>query len=222
MEARQPLEEQLAVFGSRRYTLDEWLALEEELDTRFEYEDGQLFDVRAMAGGSLQHGRACANATRHFGNALDGLSCFVYGAEVKIDVASSKAYYYPDASINGGTEDLGATNGSYTNPSVVIEVVSRSSYARDCVDKLQVYATIPTLLEYVLVFLHRPAVHVLSRHSTANPMTLHTYVGLETRLTVPSLSISVALSDLYRRVEFPEGASVLPHPRSPRNPAHEE
>lgn len=204
----------------RYYTVEEWLSLEEELDTKFEYLDGQLYDVRAMAGGTIPHGRACANVNRHLANAVSakrGGGCFTYTSEIKVEVPRHRRYYYPDASIRCGKEEPGKAKGSYVNPTVIVEVVSESSYRRDLGHKFRHYRSLASLRDYVLVFLDEAAVTVYSRERAEDNMVMAVYYGLDQEIRIPSLDVSVAACDLYESVEFPKLAAVVQHPSTPQN-----
>ena len=190
----------------RYYTEDEWIALEEELDTKFDYLDGYLYDVRAMAGGTMPHGRACSNVSRHLGNgaAARGTGCFTYNSEIKVHVEKHNRYYYPDASVRCGEEEPGGKAGSYKNPRVIVEVVSASSVYRDTVSKFKHYTALKSLRDYVLVYLNEPIVHVFSRQSHKQIMSVTAYDGLDASVYLPSLDLHVAMADLYAEVDFPE------------------
>lgn len=51
----------------KRYTPEEYLALEEKAEYKSEYDDGQ---ITAMAGGTLNHARIIGNIDRVFGSKL--------------------------------------------------------------------------------------------------------------------------------------------------------
>lgn len=212
------------------YNEDEWVALEEELDTRFEFLDGYLYDVRAMSqwggeagallanGGTIPHGRACSNVAGELRAALReaGRKCSTYTSEVKIQVEQHRRYYYPDASVRCGEEEPGDRTGSYRNPTIVVEVVSKSSLYRDTVTKLKHYTALESLRDYVLVYLTEAVVHVLSRATHEEPMTVTAYGRLDDRVHLPSLDVSVTTSELYAEVEFPPEAKVVDHPNRNR------
>lgn len=58
--------------GSPFYTLGQYLALEEQAESKSEYRKGQIV---AMAGGSLNHNRIAGNIYTALDNALEGKSC---------------------------------------------------------------------------------------------------------------------------------------------------
>lgn len=203
-----------AAHERRLFTEDEWVALERELDTKFEYLGGYLYDVRAMAGGTIPHGRACANIAGELRAATRkaGKKCFTYNSEVKLQLRRHDRYYYPDASVRCGEEEPGDRTGSYRNPTVVVEVASKSSLYRDSVTKFRHYTSLESLRDYVLVYLTEAVVHVFSRATHQEPMTLRAYHGLGDHVYLPSLDVHVAMAELYAEVEFPPQAKVVDHP----------
>ena len=207
----------------RYYSEEEWVALEEELDTKFEYLDGHLYDVRAMAGGTTPHNRASSNAGNYLRDLAraQGRKCFAYTSDMKVQVVAHRRYYYPDTSIRCGDEEPGGKVGSYRNPTIVVEVVSESSYHRDTVTKFAHYATLPSLRDYVLVFLKEPVVQVYSRRNHSEDMTARTYFGLDAQVYIPSLGGELAMADLYEEVEFPPQAKVVRHPSANPDDGHE-
>ena len=58
--------------GSRFYTHQQYLALEEEAEYKSEYRKGKIV---AMAGGSLNHNRIAGNVYTALDHALEGKSC---------------------------------------------------------------------------------------------------------------------------------------------------
>src|SRR5438093_11475240 len=65
--------------SQRRYSLDEYFAVEETSQVKNEYYDGQIF---AMAGASLQHNRITANLLSFIRPALRDRGCEAFGSEI--------------------------------------------------------------------------------------------------------------------------------------------
>ena len=52
----RPREPKLPTFvPDKGFTVEEWLAVEDVTDERYEFHDGKLVSVRAMAGGTYRH-----------------------------------------------------------------------------------------------------------------------------------------------------------------------
>ncbi|MEN0050786.1 MAG: Uma2 family endonuclease, partial [Bacteroidota bacterium] len=78
------------------YSIAEYLALEEQALERHEYHDGW---IRAMSGGTINHGLLCSNAvsTLYNANRTKGNKCTALGSEVKVRIAKDNSFVYPDA-----------------------------------------------------------------------------------------------------------------------------
>jgi Uma2 family endonuclease len=86
--------------ASRRLTYAEYLAVEHAAGQRHEYVAGT---VRAMAGGSPEHGRLTARMTYLLSRALEGRPCNVFSSDVRIRIRAADRATYPDLSIVWGS-----------------------------------------------------------------------------------------------------------------------
>jgi len=131
------------------YTLEEYLLLEERSEIRHEYVDGQIL---AMAGGTPDHSRICANVTVALGTGLAGRRCAVFSSDARVLVKATGLDTYPDVSVVCGKIERDAVDkNAITNPILVVEVGSPSTQAYDRGRKLDHYRRIPSLREVVLV-----------------------------------------------------------------------
>lgn len=138
---------------------EEYLALEEKASTKHEYLDGivyawQGFVPEAMAGGSRAHNRVIQNLVIALRSSLQRRPCEVYASDVRLQVAARRAYFYPDVAVTCSPGDSAAAAGQaseFSEPCVIIEVLSDSTEAFDRGEKFEAYQHIPTLEEYVLV-----------------------------------------------------------------------
>src|SRR5688500_1237454 len=121
---------------NRKYTAEEYLALEEKAEFRSEYDDGEIV---AMAGGSLRHLRIISNLSRFIGNRLSD-ACEALPTELKVRVESFNRFYYPDIVVLcGQPEFYRERNDTIINPQVIIEVLSNSTEAKDRGEKFFAY-----------------------------------------------------------------------------------
>jgi Uma2 family endonuclease len=70
-------------FPLHRYTLDDYLAVEEESSTRHEFWKGEIV---AMAGGTPEHAALAMAVGRQLGNQLEGSGCRVFSSELRVRV----------------------------------------------------------------------------------------------------------------------------------------
>lgn len=132
-----------------RYSLEEYLVLEEMSNVRHEYLDGHIY---AMAGGTLEHGGLCANLIALLSNALEGRPCRVFTSDVRVRVQATGLDTYPDASVVcGRIERDAADRNALTNPVILAEVTSPTTESYDRGQKLDHYKRLPSLREALLV-----------------------------------------------------------------------
>ena len=184
----------------RRYTLEEYLALERKSDARLEFWDGEVF---VMSGGTLGHERILRNAYDSLHAELGGTGCEVFASNMQIKVPTAPPYRYADGSVVCGKVDVERFNGNdlLLNPILVYEVLSPSTEAYDRGDKFTHYKSITSLREYLLIAQHRP--HVTHYVKQEDGSWSYTEInGLEGIVHLPSLGVTLKLSDIYRNVEF--------------------
>jgi len=200
MEQRQPV--------PHFHSVEEYLALEEQSETRHEYYRGEVF---AMAGASLSHNRIIRNGSAALlGMLSTDCEVFIDGALLKVD---SSCFLYPDLSISCHPDDLIADR-ILEHPSVIVEVLSPSSADYDRTYKLRLYQQVPDLRHYVLVRQDYCWVECLTRQvekkDTESEWTLQVYDKLTDELHLSALGIRVPLEALYARVKLEQPPQVPP------------
>lgn len=125
----------------------EYLAWEAEQVEKHEFVNGELV---AMSGVSAAHVQMTTNLTVAFGNRLRGSPCRVWTSDMRVRIAETGLYAYPDLTIICGRPELTPDRPpSLTNPRVVIEVLSESTENYDLSAKAAQYrrrASVQTLL----------------------------------------------------------------------------
>ena len=111
-----------------------------------EYVDGF---IHAMTDASPNHGRIASNISRKFGNHLANSSCEVFSADMKVKTPSGQ-YRYPDVMVLCDNQFIDNDYVTQT-PTIIVEVISRSTRKIDEKTKLLEYINIPTLKEYVVI-----------------------------------------------------------------------
>ena len=144
--------------------LDEadYLKLEARSPVRNEYVAGQVY---AMTGATLRHNIIAGNIYSLLRHHLRGSPCRTFMADAKLRVAKKQSIYYPDVMVTCDAQHQQLGSGDYLveSPRLVVEVLSESTAGTDRREKLLAYRTLPTLLEYVLVWQDEPAIEVHRR-----------------------------------------------------------
>lgn len=177
-------------------TFADYLKIERESDTKYEFHDGTIY---AMAGGTLEHGLIGSNVLIELGIKLraDKSSCRPVNSEVKLHIAAHNKYLYPDAMIVCGDIEKSSEH-AITNPSVIIEVLSKSTEGYDRGDKFFFYKQIPTLQEYILIDQYQAQIDIYTRKSDLWKITRTE--GIHESIFIPSLNINLELKSIYQDV----------------------
>ena len=178
---------------------EEYLAAERVALEKHEYYQGEIF---AMSGALHGHNEIFSNLFVDIGAKLKGKNCKPYGSDLRIHIPKNTLFTYPDITIICGKMDLTDDHfDTATNPSVIIEILSKSTRNYDKGEKFTLYRDIQTLQEYILVDTEK--LHV-ERHirNADNTWQLTDFKSLEDSVTIPSIDVSVSLKDIYDGVTF--------------------
>ena len=137
----------------------EYLLLAEASETKLEFVDGE---VRMMAGGSASHGGLQYNLPRALGPLTDARKCRGYASDIRVKVRESGQYVYPDLSVACPKGEFEGT--SLLDPVLVVEVLSPSTSDYDRGRKLELYLSIPSLQEVLLVGSEEVRIERYHRH----------------------------------------------------------
>jgi len=190
------------------YSTEEYLAFERKALERHEYLDGFIY---AMAGESPLHADISANLVGLVHEQLRDSPCRVRTKDTKVRSGPTQRrslkglFSYPDVVVICGEPQYhGEHRDVVINPTVIIEVLSESTEARDRGVKFHRYQTwSPTLTDYVLVSQIAPIIEHFERRPDGS-WSYHVYDKIEESLTIKSINCALKLSDVYARIVFPE------------------
>ena len=185
--------------SEQQYTFKEYLELEEKAEYKSEYWDGTIV---AMAGGTPNHNKI----SNSIGTAIDieldkkNKNCTVYSSDQKVFIPDFNRGVYPDCMALCGEEEMQEeSNAVIINPSLIIEVLSKSTKEFDSNEKFEGYRSIPSFKEYVLVWQTIPKVQ--SWYKEHNGLwRISSVFGLDKSITLYSIDCEIALKDIYKRV----------------------
>jgi Uma2 family endonuclease len=132
--------------ASSRFTPDEFLVWERDQRERHIYVGGEVF---AMAGGSPRHNRLSARTIARLESGLEGGPCGVFTSDQKLGLPEDDFVYADVAVVCGPLSLRPGTSDVVTNPSVVVEVLSKGTEAYG--DKQRGYLALPSIQHFVLV-----------------------------------------------------------------------
>lgn len=180
------------------YSEDEYFEIERMSSNRLEYVNGE---IRAMSGGTADHSTIAANLIRALGNALTPKGCRVFGSDMKVHTNAS-VNTFPDISVVCGPPTFyQGRKDIYSNPLLIVEVLSGSTEAYDLGDKFRYYQTLPSLTDYLLVAQDESRVLLYTRQG--DHWHFRDITGLGSTVHLPSVDVTLALSDIYVLAELP-------------------
>ena len=188
--------------AKRFFTPEEYLELENAAEYKSQFVDGEIF---AMAGGGRGHNEVLLNIITELNSQFRGRSCRVYFQDIRLRVAASGLYTYPDAMALCGEPKFEGKPGdppSLLNPAVIFEVLSPSTQAFDRGDKFTRYRRLQTLRDYVLV----SARDMRVEHHHLRDDGVWTYLdhrAPESIVELASVGCELTIAEIYERVTFP-------------------
>ncbi len=182
------------------YTPEEYLALERICEAKHEYYSGEIF---AMSGASKWHVLIVTNLVYELQSQLKGGPCQVYSTDLRVRVAPTGLYTYPDViSLCDEPRFSDEQQDTLLNPALIIEVLSESTKDYDRGGKFEQYRTIESFVEYLLIAQDRPHVEHYFRQPDGS-WILHETNNLEDTIQLKSVPCSLRLSEIYNKIDFP-------------------
>ncbi|WP_017712996.1 Uma2 family endonuclease [Prochlorothrix hollandica] len=180
-------------------TAAEYLAQEAQADRKNELIQGTLFP---MAGASANHNRIATNLCRLLPLENDEQTFEIFMGDMRLGVPDQATYTYPDIMVIKGEPQFQTPRQTEVlNPCLIIEILSDSTANYDKTAKFQLYRTLPSLEEYILVSQQDYRLEHYTKLDDRRWL-LQDITGLEASLQLSSVNLSLSLQDLYKRVSF--------------------
>jgi Uma2 family endonuclease len=185
----------------QKLTAEQYLEIERKAQFKSEFYRGEMF---AMSGASREHNLIANNIGGEARSRLRGSPCEVYSSDMRVRVDRTGLYVYPDVVVACGEPRFVDEHvDTLVNPRVLFEILSDSTEKYDRSTKMSHYMRIDSLQEYVLVSQTTPRVEVY-RRSTDGQWIYREARDLIASVALESVGITLPLSEIYLRVEFPE------------------
>jgi Uma2 family endonuclease len=181
------------------YSPEDYLALEIASETRNEYINGEIIP---MAGGMPNHNQIALNIAGTLNFLLKRQPYRVFVTDQRLWIAQYRVYTYPDVMVVSG--DLFLQEGrkdTIINPTLIIEVLSKSTGSFDRDQKFNFYRSLPSFQEYLLVDQYRYSVQHYVKISTKK-WEFQEYDSLEEEIKFSTVPGAIALTEIYDKVEL--------------------
>jgi Uma2 family endonuclease len=195
MEVNEPA----VAYSKQKISIEDYLKMENAAEEKHEYYKGEIF---AMSGAKVPHNIITTNILISLGQKLKGKKCKPFNSDQRIHTPSNTFFTYPDISIICG-EIITLNDDDYNvlNPTVIIEVLSKSTRNYDRGEKFKLYRDIKTLKEYILV--DSASIHIeVFRLNESGHWELEEYNAPADSLLIKAINESILLSEIYDSVRF--------------------
>ncbi len=195
MEVNEPA----VAYGKRKYSIEEYLELENVATEKHEYYQGEIF---AMSGAKMAHNLRARNLLVSLTLKLRGKPCQPFGSDLRIHIEKNTLFTYPDISVICG-EPMSLNNDglNFLNPIIIFEVLSPSTRKYDREEKFKLYQDIPTLEEYILVEPEAILIEAWQINSQGI-WEIKEYNDINETLELPSVAVSLELKDIYEGTQL--------------------
>lgn len=181
------------------FTPEEYLAMEREANFKSEYFDGEIF---AMAGASEEHNLIAGNIFASLHSQVRQQDCRAYISDMRIDMSKKGLYAYPDVVVVCGESKFSDDHkDNLINPQIIIEVLSKSTEAKDRGFKFMRYRKLESFVEYLLVSQERPYIEHYVRQAD-NRWVMTEISSLEDTVKLSSIQCDLKMSDIYAMISF--------------------
>lgn len=190
----------------RKYTIDEYLQLEEKSEVRHEFYNGDMY---AMAGGTVNHSQLIDNVKDLLRPQLKESGCRVFSENMKVDVQAGAHMPYPDVVLTCDPFDLRGNNTIIRHPRLLVDVLSRSTAHKDRGDKWRDYRKMSSLWYYMLVDQYSTVVELFSRIEDTNEWINTLYEDTGDVIVLPRLNCEMTVGAIYEGIDLTPGEEEI-------------
>jgi Uma2 family endonuclease len=129
---------QVSVEEGKKYSLEEYIKIDEEGTIRHEFYNGKLFE---MPGETLLHNEICIRLLMVLTSLLKGKGWKIYIENVKVKIENEEIYLYPDIVVMDPKGSSIEKINEYViqQPILLAEVLSNSTRKYDSTDRFILY-----------------------------------------------------------------------------------
>ena len=188
------LREPAVAYGKSKFTIEEYLQMEEVSEEKHEYYQGEIF---AMSGPKVPHNIIAVNIVALLKQKLKGKPCKPFNSDQRIHIPQNSLFTYPDISIVCG-EIITLNNDDWNilNPTVIIEILSPGTKDYDRGGKFKLYRDIATLQEFILIDSETISIEAF-RINDGGHWELEEYRKIDDSLFVKAIQLSIPVIEIY-------------------------
>jgi Uma2 family endonuclease len=185
------------------YTFEEYLRREEKAVEKNQFYNGKIIK---KSGKNAVESEVTANtiSALKVSIRLQNQKFSVHTSDLKIYIEPSDIGVYPDALVIC-QEPIFWKNrlDVIVNPLLIVEVLSPSTQSYDRLGKFDLYKTLPSFQEYVLINADKHSVETRFREEP-DLWRIKTEETVTNSVILRSLGVSISMADIYEDIIFPE------------------
>jgi Uma2 family endonuclease len=192
------MSEKILSQSEKLYTVEDYLDSERHGLDKHEFSNGK---ISAAAGSSRRHNLIGSNTTIAIGSRVRGQKCEVYVNDMRVKLTQHN-YCYPDVIVvNGEPKFEGNELDILLNPTVIVEILSKSTLYYDKTDKLDCYLAMNSVKEVLLVREEEMRVEHYAKQ-TINQWVYRIYNSNDAVVSLDSINCKINLSEIYAQIKF--------------------
>ncbi|MBA4121301.1 MAG: Uma2 family endonuclease [Acidobacteria bacterium] len=177
-------------------TAEEYLTFERAAKDKHEFIGGKIV---AMAGATDRHNVIASNVFGELWTQLKGTNCRAFASDMRVN-AKRGNYFYPDIVVTCGErkfEDI-KKKDVLVNPTVILEVLSKSTKLKDRNEKFESYILLESLTDYVLIEQDKIKIEHYSRIDEKN-WNVRIYAAAGEEIIFESIKCKLSVADVYAK-----------------------
>jgi Uma2 family endonuclease len=193
------------ILSEKRFTVDEYIEFEEKSDIRHEFHEGFLYPI---SGTSDAHNDIALNVSTALRAAFRKQGCKTYQENLKLEVIENTKFLYPDIMLTCDERDMTSTFIK-RYPSLIVEVLSKSTASYDRNGKFDLYQTLPSILYYLMIDSRWQIAELYSRTDKPSLWTFQRFSNLNEIIEFPKLNFTLSLATIYEDLDLPKRLSYI-------------
>lgn len=190
------------LLSERTYTIDAYLEREAASVEKHEFHNGKIIPV---SGASFIHNAIAVNVLTalKIATKLSDRLYYVSNSDTKIWIPAITRFVYPDALlVSGQPVYYEGRRDVITNPRLVVEILSPSTRKKDRTAKFDLYRSLPSLEEYVLIDQNQPLISTFSAPRAWQQTLVR---GMDRHVDLASIDAALTLADVYEGIDALRG-----------------
>ncbi|MFN0048922.1 MAG: Uma2 family endonuclease [Cytophagales bacterium] len=174
----------------------DFLTFERNSDTKHELIFNELIE---MSGASFKHTKIVRNLLVIFSNLFEthSVEFQAISNDLRVTNPLNDSYCYPDiVVIEGEPQFIDTEFDTLLNPVMIVEVLSNSTEKRDQIEKFEIYKSIPSIKEYIIVAQQKPFIKHYKKLAL-NHWEFFEYNQLNESISALDNKFTIKIEDIY-------------------------